>query len=202
VKLTIKPESLNLWWGIYGFCEKTGWEDLNIFNDKDEKIAAFCLNTKKYLSHALVDLRNEPEEKEFVQAVNNYLTDNKILYWFYYNQPGDNFFEVPYDAPRNDKSEKPRCLDLWHPDETIDRSTIHSAVENFAETFLKLAKVDIEIEEVTEPEELLESYEKHVKLFGSEDPAQIVFSDDLIKKLSITWKLSGEQTLDRLKRLL
>lgn len=43
VRLIVRTESLNVWWGIHGFCEKTGWEDINIFNDKGEKIGVLKL---------------------------------------------------------------------------------------------------------------------------------------------------------------
>jgi hypothetical protein len=69
VKLIVKTESANLWWGIYGFCEKIGWEDLKIFNDKGEKIGAFCLNAKQYLREGLDDLRSNPDENNFIQAI-------------------------------------------------------------------------------------------------------------------------------------
>lgn len=111
MKLIVKTGSANLWWGIYGFCEKTGWEDLDIFNDKEEKIGAFCLNTKRYLRSGVEDLRTDPGELEFVQAIDKYLEDNRIHYWYYYNDSScENFYEVLYSAPLNEKGENP---DIW-----------------------------------------------------------------------------------------
>jgi hypothetical protein len=162
VKLIVKTESANLWWGIHGFCEKAGWEDLSIFHD-DKKIGAFCLNTKQYLRSGVEDLRDDPGNKKFVEAADNYLADQQIHYWFYYyDEHDDNFYEVPYDAPRNDKNEKPRYLDLWHPDESIDISTIQSAVKHFAQKFLKIDEADIEIEPGEDFNQSLQSYREHV----------------------------------------
>jgi hypothetical protein len=201
LRLIVKSESANVWWGIYGFCEKTGWEDLNIFNDKDEKIGAFCLNAKRYLRQGVEDLRDDPNEHNFVHAIDKYLEDNRIHYWYYYNDSFDeNFFEVAYEAPRNQKGEKPRYLDIWHPDESIDISTIQSATNDFASTFLKLDNVDIQIEEGEGLEESLKSYKEHLKHFGPNGQIEVAFKDDLVNQLSVLWDKSTEETLDKLRR--
>jgi hypothetical protein len=201
LKLIVRPESANLWWGIYGFCEKTGWEDLNIFNSREEKIGQFCLNTKSYLREGVEDLRNNLSEAKFVQTVDNYLADNKIHYWFYYNEPFDeNFYEVPYQAPTNERGEKPRFMDIWHSDESIDISTIHSAVTDFATTFLKLNNIEIEIIEGGSLDESFESFKEHQKYFGSDENIDIAFSDKLIEELSVLWKKSPKEVLDKLNK--
>jgi hypothetical protein len=202
VRLIVRTESANLWWGIYGFCEKTGWEDLNIFNDRDEKVGAFCLNAKRYLRKGVEDLRTEPSEDSFVRAIDKYLADNKIHYWYYYNDDSfdENFFEVPYEAPRNQKGEKPRYLDIWHPNESIDISTIQSAVKDFAGTFLKLDNVNIQIEEGEGLEGSLKSYKEHLKHFGPDGQIEVAFTDDVIKQLSVLWDKSADETLEKLQR--
>jgi hypothetical protein len=201
LKLVVKTESKNVWWGIYGFCEKTGWEDLNIFNDRGEKIAAFCLNGKRYLRNGVADLRNNPGEENFVQAIDNYIADDKIHYWFYYNDEYcEEFYEVGYDAPRNDLNEKPRYMDLWHPDETIDISTIRSAVKNFAKVFLNAEVTDIEIEPGDTFADALHAYKEYMKDFGPDAEIHIAFSDDLVEKLSAIWGTSTEATEEKLRK--
>jgi hypothetical protein len=201
-KLIVKTESANLWWGIYGICDNIGWEDLRIYNDKGKKIASLCLNTKIYLGNGMEDLKNDPNEAEFVQAIEDYLKDDKIHYWFYYNNEFDeDNYQVSYDAPRNEKGEKPRFMDIWHHHESIDLSTIKSAVENFAHQFLKLDNVEIEIEE--EPfENSLKDYKKHMEHFGDGEEIQISFSDEVVNNLSVLWNKSKEETLATLNRSL
>jgi hypothetical protein len=109
----------------------------------------------------------------------------------------NNFSEVPHDAPRNQKGDKPFYIEIWHPDEGIDISTIQSAVNDFAKTFLKLDNVDIQINEV-EFDVSLNSYMKQ----GHDDQFEVVFTDDLVKKLSVLWNKSTEDTLNRLNRSL
>lgn len=201
VKLIVKTETASLWWGIYGFCEKTGWEDVNIFNDRDEKVGAFCLNGKRYLRNTVENLRSDPADANFALAVDNYLADDKIHYWYYYNDAFDeDFFEVAYDAPRNEKGEKPRYLDIWHPHESIDLSTIEHAVKDFAGRFLKLSNIDIQIEEGEGFEESLKSYQEHIKHFGPDGQINVAFTDELVKHLSALWNKSADETLDKLRK--
>lgn len=200
VKLVVKTESANLWWGIYGFCEKTGWEDITIFTDNNEKVGQFCLNSKSYLRKGVEDLRDDTTQDKFVHAIEEYLIDSKIHYWFYYNKPSDDFYEVSYKAPVNDKGEKPRYMEIWHPDEGIDISTIYSAVANFSITFLELDNADIQIMEGESLEESFKSYKENLKYFGFDGHVDITFSNDLVKDLAALWKKSPEEVLDRLNK--
>lgn len=98
-KIIVRPESSNLWWRVYGFCEKTGWEDLNLFYENGERIGCLCLNSKNYLGSGIDNLKSNPDEKDFVEAVEKYLADNKTHYWYYYDDiEEDDFYEVPYSA--------------------------------------------------------------------------------------------------------
>jgi len=155
-KIIVRPTSSNLWWGIYGFCEKTGWEDLNLFYENHERIGSLCLNSKSYLRAGLDDLKNDSEEKEFVDAIAAYLADNKCHYWYYYDDKDDeDFYEVNYIAPKNAKGVKPRTMDIWHPDEVIGISTIESAIKTWAKEHLKIDDCEIKIENEESFEESL-----------------------------------------------
>lgn len=137
MKLIVKPTSSSLWWGIYGLAEKCGWEDMTIFYEDGKRIGKVCLNTKGYLRSHLDDLKADPEEKEFANAIEEYLNDHQIHYWYYYDKRGaEDFYEVSYeDIPKNEEGVKPRFFDIWHPDENIGISTIKTAVKEFGKNF-------------------------------------------------------------------
>ena len=189
-KIIVKPESANLWWGIYGFCEKVGWEDLNLFYENEERIGGVCLNTKAYLRNAIPDLKKDPEEVFFLNAIENYLLDDKCHYWYYYDidREDEAFYEVPYKAPKNEKGIKPRFMDIWHPDEGISLSTIESAVNDFIQKHLDIDEYEIEIQNIVSLEESFESFKENEDLFGGETPVGITFTDELIEELSNEWK--------------
>ena len=201
MKLIVKPTSSNLWWGIYGLTEKIGWEDLSIFYKSGQRIGGVCLNTKQYLRAGLDDLREEPEEAGFVKAVESYLKDDQIHYWYYYDKrESKDFYEVPYKAPKNSEGVKPRFLDIWHPHEAIGISTIKSAVKEFAKKFLEINDCHIQIENIEEFEESIKTFEEEEKLFGSDNPMKIGFTPELIGELSILWNKSEEDVLVKLKK--
>jgi len=199
-KIIVRPESANLWWGIYGFCEKNGWEDLNLFNENDKRIGGVCLNGKGYLRAGLDDLKNDPEEKEFVVAIEKYLADNKCHYWYYYDDKDDeDFYEVPYLAPKNKKGVKPRFMDIWHPDEGIGISTINSAIEVWAKEHLGIEGCDIEIQNEESFEDSLKSFKEEEELFRGDSKVEVKFADELIEELSQHWKKPKGEVLKKLE---
>lgn len=199
-RIIVRPESANLWWGIYGFCEKIGWEDLNLFYENEERIGGICLNCKGYLRDGLDDLKNDPEEKEFVEAIEKYLADNKCHYWYYYDDKDDeDFYEVPYLAPRNKKGVKPRFMDIWHPDEGIGLLTIESAIRIWAKEHLEIEECEIEIQNEESFEESLKSFRENEELFGGESKVEIKFDEGLIDELSQYWEMSRDEVLNKLE---
>lgn len=200
-KIIVKPESANLWWGIYGFCEKIGWEDLNLFDENEKRIGGVCLNSKSYLRAALDDLRDIPKEMQFVKAIEKYLSDNKCHYWYYYdNKDSEDFYEVPYLAPKNNEGTKPRFMDIWHPDEGIGISTINSAIKTWAKDHLNLENCYIEIQNEESFEDSLTSFKEEEKLFGSDSKLEVKFADELIKELSIYWNKTRDEVFKILEK--
>jgi len=198
-KIIVKTQSSNLWWGIYGFCEKAGWEDLSLNFENEETIVRVCLNSKSYLRAGIEDLRNDNEDRDFVEAIENFLEDNKCHYWYYYNDREDkDFYEVPYDAPLNSIGVKPCFMDIWHPDEGIGISTIRSAVKSFAKQYLKLDNCEIEIDGIVPIDESLKSFKENEELFGGNSKVEIKFTDELIEDLSQYFKKTKEEILIRL----
>ncbi|MEI7635743.1 MAG: hypothetical protein WCJ37_00425 [Syntrophus sp. (in: bacteria)] len=200
-KIITKIESYNLWWGIFGLCEKVGWEDLSLFNEKDEKLAAFCLCSKGYLLHVKETLTNDPEEKEFVEDIERFFKTGSVHFQYLYKSKDDKYFyEVPYDAPKNIDGIKPSYIEVWHPDEGIDLETIKDAVAAFCRKFLQFDNhIDIMIEEDISFEEALESFKEHVVCCHDGD-IQYKFSEDLIAELQKRWQSSREKVLEILMK--
>jgi len=188
-KIIVQTESYNLWWGVHGLCSKVGWEDLRLFNEDNERLAIFCLNTKRYLRNELLEIKKEQdsEAETLIMAVEKYLVDNQCHYWYNYNEKyeedGD-YFEVPDAAPPNDQGVKPIFVDMWHPDEGIDLETIRSAVKQFAKDLLKIEVEEVEIEHSIPFEEALEVFQEHKDDLDS----KIIFYDDAIAELDLIMK--------------
>jgi len=199
-KIIVKPESSNLWWGIYGFFEKIRWEDMNLFYEKGVRIGEVCLNCKSYLRAGLDDLRNDSEEMEFVDAIEKYLADNKCHYWYYYDdKDSTDFYEVPYSAPINDKGVKPSFMNIWHPDERVGLSTIESGVKTWAKEHLRIEDCEIEIQNVESVDESIKSFEENREIFKNNSTIDVKFTDELIDDLSRHWKKSKKEVLKKLE---
>lgn len=198
-KIIVRPESENLWWGVYGFCEKTGWEDLNLFDENEELIGRVCLNSKSYLRAEVDNLKNIHEEKEFVEAIEKYLADNKCHYWYYYNENDEGSHEISYLAPENNKGLKPIFMDIWHLDERIGISTINSAIKTWAKKHLGIKDCDVKIHNEDSVEHSLKTFIENEELFGSDSKIEMKFTDELIEDLSLYWKKPKDDVLQKLK---
>lgn len=201
-KIIVKTESSNLWWGIYGFCDKTGWEDLSLFTEDDKLICGVCLNAKAYLQTELKNLKNNIEEKEYLEAIGNYLKDDKCHYWYYYDDAHhEEVLEVEYNAPKNSKGVKPRFIDIMHPDRGIGLSTIKTGIKAFAKKHLGIDDCEVEIECGENFEESLKSFKENEKRLGGKFNVIEKFTDELIDDLSEYWQISREEVLKKLKTL-
>ncbi|MFC3158273.1 hypothetical protein SAMN05443633_110153 [Chryseobacterium arachidis] len=198
-KIIVRTESENLWWGIYGLNEKTGWEDLTLFDESHEKIGRLCLCTKSYLRAVLEDLVDDENEIEFRDIVQRHLSGEVCNYWFCYDEREDeDFFEVDFEAPKNEKGVKPSYIEIFHPDEGIGIDTIQSAVNTFAKDFLHIDHSTVEVVCDVPLEEAVKSFKVHQERFGDGD-INVLFSDKVITELSVLWKMEKEQVLDKLK---
>lgn len=200
-EVIVKPESSNLWWGIYGFCEKVGWEDLTLSYSTGESIGKVCLNGKSYLRLGLAELLNDENEKEFVEAVRVYLAGNECHFWYYYRLQDDkDSNEISYKAPRNELGLKPHLTDIWHKDEHIGLSTIKSGVSEFMRQHVGNDNYDVVIRNVESWEDSLKSFQEHQETMVKSSNFQYVFTDELVSELSELWSKPKEEVLRKLER--
>ncbi|WP_435921476.1 hypothetical protein [Paenibacillus sp. DYY-L-2] len=195
----VSTNSYNLWWGIYGLCPLTGWEDIFIYDDPYgvNKLGSTCICTKDYLSHVLEDLADDPEEREFQDHIIEYLNGDKIHYHFFYDNPSDeDFYQLPYsNLPLNEYGVKPRSFEMWHPNNGIDIAVIEECVKVFCDIFLNLAVNRVQLLEQIDVEGAIVSYKEHLSNFNGE----IVFSDNLINDMMNKLSKSKDEVMKLLK---
>ncbi|WP_432403426.1 hypothetical protein [Wukongibacter sp. M2B1] len=198
----IAVTSLNYWWGNYGFSEKTGWEDIGIYvkdGNRFKKLGWICICARSYLEHGLEELENDPDEMSFVKEIKGFLKDDEIKYHYYYDNPNyKDFYEVPFEAERNEMNVKPRSMEIWHPGGGIDKGAVDDCVRSFMKKFLDINVERIVYKDIVSPEEALQEYVEEMERW--EQYKGVVFSDDLIQSLEDKWKISKEKVLEILNR--
>jgi len=196
----VRTESYNLWWGIYGLCQLTGWEDIDIYDDLERinKLGSTCICTKDYLGHVLEDLVEDPEEKCFIDQIKEYLNDDQIHYHYYYDNPADEeFYQLPYpNLPLNDNGVKPRSFEMWHPSNGINIAVIKDCVEVYCRTFLNLEDVQVHLLESINVDDAVASYTEHLRNFNG----NIVFTDNLISEMMSKLSKSKDEVMDILNK--
>jgi hypothetical protein len=195
----------NFWWGIYNLTPATDWEDLIFFEKQADdlvRIGAVCVCSRRYLQDALADLKDDPEEKGFVQDLEQFLQEQRLTYHYWYSNPDEeNFSEVPFDAPCNEKGVKPCYIEMWYPGEGIDLEAVKACTMAFCRSFLHKERELIVFKEIPSFEETVQSYRKQMAL-QSNGTVQLAFSDDLVASLAQRWKKSTAEVLKILFRSL
>ena len=187
-KIIVKaPYSCSLGWGIFGFESLSYWEDLYLYDENDVFIGGLCLNAKKCVKYDL-DVTNktkmEHKDFDFINAAEAFLKDNKTYYRYFYDEIGSHdFYEVEFDAPKNEKGVKPRFIDIWHQDDGIEISTIENATKEYLEKFMGWENCVVEVEFTDTLESAFEEFIKYKKV------DEIEFSDEVISKLATLWNI-------------
>jgi hypothetical protein len=193
---------LDYWWGIYGLTPKTNWEDIVMYVKKGlryKKIGWICVCSKQYFENGFEDLEKDPEEREFVQLIKEFLEKDEIKYHYYYDNPDDkDFYEVPFEAERNERNIKPRSIEMWYPNKGIDKETIDDCVKNFCQKFLNIDVDRIEYKEVISIDEANKEYSESIKQW--QQCKGIFFSDELIQSLEKEMDVPEEKVLEILNR--
>jgi hypothetical protein len=194
----------NFWWGVYGFCGKTDWEDVimyDLVNNEFEQIAWTCICSRKYFENGLEDLENDPNERDFVQKIREFLNSRNITYHYYYDKPADDdFYEVSYEAPSNVYGVKPRSIETWYPSNGIGIEEVENCTVEFCKKFLDINAIEVKFKDYVSRQDALESYVEDIKFYNKHTGA--TFSDELVKMLEAEWDVSKEKVLEILNRSL
>lgn len=193
---------LDYWWGIYELAKKTSWEDITIYTKKGnrfKKIGWVCICTKPYFENSIEELEKDIEERDFVKKIKRFLSSNEIKYHYYYDNPQNaNFYEVPFEAARNQINVKPRSIEIWHPDSGIDKATVDGCVKDYLKKFLDINVKKVQYKYTVSMEEAIVEYAKEIK--QRQECQGISFSDELVKALENKWQIPKEKVLEIIKR--
>lgn len=197
MKILVHPTSSNLMWGIYGLTEKVGWEDLRLYDEIGRNIGTVCLNTKSYLRQGLKELKDDPQEGEFVLAIEAYLKDNKIHFWQYQNYHQEiHAKEASHISSLIQKDNDLISIDIWHPDEAIGVSTIINGIKMFAHKYLEIDNCQVKFENFENIEQSIKSFKEETTIFKKQNQIKIALSKELVTDLSILLHKSEEAILE------
>lgn len=198
----VDVSSLNYWWGIYGLTKKTGWEDIIMYikiGNKYKEIGWTCVCTRSYLQYGLDDLEKDDDEMDFVEEIKGFLANDDIKYHYYYDNIKDrDFYEVPFEAEKNEEKVKPRSIEMWYPSDGIDKEVLDDCVKAFIKKFLGINVEEIKYRDIVSPEKAIEEYVEEMKNW--QQCKKISFSDELIETLKEEWKVPKEKVLQILNR--
>ena len=194
----IKTKSYDLWWGIYGLTSLTGWEDITFFDSLEQnatRIGYTCICTKNYLGSGLKDLEEDPDEKEFVEEIREYLEANTIHYHYCFNSPSDDdFFQLSYNnLPLNELGVKPSYIEMWHPNDGIDKQVLEECIKEFCVKFLDAKINRIHFIEPINIDEAISSYKEHTRRITGN--IEIEFTDNLIQDMMKKLSKSKDEVL-------
>jgi hypothetical protein len=193
----------NFWWGLYGFCPPTDWEDLLFFEKQGAefvRIGAVCVCSRRYLEQGLEALPEDPDEQSYVEEVKRFLQEQTLAYHYYYDEPDDSdFYEVTFEAQRNARGIKPSSIEMWYPGTGIEMSAVETCTRAFCRTFLNRAVNAVVLKEIPPFEEMAKTYQEYRATF-QDGVVQVAFTDELVESLARKWNLSPEEVLRRLWR--
>lgn len=192
----------NYWWGVYSLEKLTDWEDVIIYEKRGrgfKKLAWTCVCSKTYLISGLNELRQDPEEAGFVSKVDKFLENNKIFYNCYYDKREfENFYEVPFEAEKNELGIKPRSIETWYPSEGIDKDVLDNVVRDFCKEFLNIEVDSVFYKDEVSMEEARETYlEEMITLQMCKG---IKFSESLIEQIENELKIPKETVIKLINR--
>lgn len=193
----------NFWWGLYGFCPPTDWEDLIFFEKHDAefvRIGAVCVCSRTYLEQGLETLQEDPSEQDFVEEVKRFLQEQSLAYHYYYDEPDDpDFYEVAFEAKRNAKGIKPGSIEMWYPGAGIEMRAVETCTRAFCSTFLNRAVNAVILKDIPPFDEVAKTYQEYRATFHN-GVVQVAFTEELVESLARQWNLSPEEVLRRLRR--
>jgi hypothetical protein len=196
----IDVTSYNFWWGIYGLSENVSWEDVRMYSKQENdfiKVFGFCLCSKSYFKDYLIEYENDDDERDYYQKAEGFVNNENVVYHYYYDDLSDeDFFEVPFEAPRNKNGIKPRSIELWNPSQSINEDVLLNSVKIFCDDFVNLEIEIVEWKEKISFDDALEAYID----FCKQTQNGISFSDELVEQLSKEWNLSKDGVLDKLQK--
>lgn len=208
----VDVSSLNFWWNIYELDIKTGWEEISIYDkkeDKFEKLANTCICTKNFLKSFIETFKYDEDEKEIVNSIKRFINKDKIDYYYYYSNLefyyGDleygEFQELPYENLKTKNNIKPWFIEIWHPNKVIDMEVIKESVIAYCSKFLNISVDEVVFKQILPLEEAIYMHEKK-HMNSSDNNDEDIIINKMAEELSKKWSKSKEDVLIMLKNVL
>jgi hypothetical protein len=177
----------DFWWGVYGFTSGTSWEDFILYRRiffRYKKIACFSANARSFMEDRSDEEKSDQDtsEKEFYNELHDFLKSCKIAFHYYYDNIGcEDFYEVPFDAPRNEQGIKPSSIEIWHPASGLNLQQADECIHAFNMKFLYLPICNIRWK--SKP-----SFKKSKKAFCKDNNQtsnpKVVFTKELVAEMA------------------
>lgn len=200
--LYVKTSSYDFWWGVHGLSPLTGWEDIALYKDEKQrkKLISLCVCARNYIENAVEELRDDPDEADFVEKMQAFLDGDTVRYHFYYDRPGDeDLYELPYaKMPRNEQGLYPRSLEIWHPSRGIDKTVIESCIREVSRDYLDQAPELITFIKPVDREKAIQVYVEDSNRFDG--TAKMVFTEELIGSMMKQMSLTRDEVMKILQR--
>lgn len=117
------------------------------------------------------------------------------MYHYYYDNINEHdFYEVPFEAERNETNVKPRSIEIWHPSKNIYKSVLDDCVKTFLKKLMHINVDTVEYKYEISYESAIKEYIVNIESMDQCDG--ISFLDDLIKDLEKKLKVLKEKILE------
>jgi len=196
IDIYIKIPRWNFWFGYYQLTALTYWQDIILYKKnakKFKKIAEFTLCSFNYFECETEYLSEDDSgDPNYLEKVNEYINHSANIFCNYiYDDPTDpDFYEVPFEAKRNEKGVKPSYIELWHPALEIDLYVLKESAIVFCRDFLKINPLKMCWKKKHSLEETVNEFLKN-----HEEPKDIIFTDRLVQELAKEWNKTEEEVL-------
>jgi hypothetical protein len=150
------------WYGVYGFCEKSGHDEVVIYSDleRNNKLAYFEITAKKSLEYLITE---EDESITIREEIKQFLdsSDEVYYYYIYPRDEEDLLDQVKHQAPLNDKGQKPVYIDAWFKHiRNFDLETLGESVKVLMKKFFDEEIDEVEVLDWPDYEEMKMEYEE------------------------------------------
>jgi hypothetical protein len=194
---------LNFWWGIYGFIGATDWEDLVFYEkqgDEFVRIGSVSVCSKTHLKSSSEKIKSNPVERAFAAKVQRFLAGDALVYSYTYDEPDDKeFYEVPFEAERNEKGVKPCYIEMWYPSDGVTMAVVEACTITFCRKFLNQQVDTVSIKDTPPLEKIVHEYKEYEAMMRN-GPVTFTFAEELVESLAKDWQISKEEVLKTLTR--
>lgn len=189
----------DFWWGAYGLCPATSWEDLIFYEKEGDSytwIGSLCACSRTHLEKIQPPGSLQPALSE---AIQRFLQGNEVLFHRpqYEDPEGEG---PPADSSKGQREGSPSgYLEIWYPGAGIDLEAVEICARAYCKKFLGRTIDEVHMKDRPALEEIEGQYAENLTLVTNER-VNVVFADELVASLAKEWKVPKEEALAILRR--